>query len=270
MPRVSGRPDVGLTFPSLGLFLLTDVSTGTGREYKPPYIMSSKILRGLKSGTGGRPATVGGRLRVALNHLDLKQVAFAGEVRCTQAFISMVLHDRCGPSAPLLAALDRLGISASWLMTGEGQMRRAVEESATVPQDGPLTARPLRILGRVPAGYPGPSPVVERVEGYFPMSYESVPDPDAFCLRVTGDSMAGVAEEGDLVVVSPALRTRIRNGDLVVVRLEGGDTWVKRFARSRSGAFLVSSNPAFPPMLLDPEVETTIIGKVVYTIHRHK
>jgi len=200
----------------------------------------------------------------------MSQERFAQTVGCTRSFISYVESGRSAPSAQVVAGVERLGFSSHYLMTGEGEPTRAVEESASVVRDGPLTARQLRILGRVPAGYPGPSPVVERVEGYFPMSYEDVPDPDAFCLRVTGESMAGIIEESDLVVVSPALRTRIKNGDLVVVHLDGGDTWVKRFARSRSGAFLVSSNPAFPPIVLDPEVETTIIGKVIFVIHRYK
>lgn len=219
---------------------------------------------------GRERRAIGERLLALRHKLGMNQVRMAAALGVSQTFVSSVEIGKSLPSAALMAGVDRLGFRPHWLMTGEGEMRRDTEEPAGAVRDGPLTARQLRILGRVPAGYPGPSPVEERVEGYFPMSYENVPDPEAFCLRVTGDSMVPIIEEGDLVVVSPALRGKVKSGDLVVVQMEGGDTWVKRLSGTRRQAFLVSANPTFPPILLDPEIETTIIGKVVYTIHRYK
>jgi len=107
-------------------------------------MMSSKILRGLKSAS-----TIGQRLRLALDYLNLKQVAFAEKVGCTQAFISMVLHDRSGPSTGILSALELLNISPSWLMTGQGSMLSTKSTSSTSDPseslsvaDGPCSSPP--------------------------------------------------------------------------------------------------------------------------------
>jgi len=194
----------------------------------------------------------------------------AASLGVSQRFVSDVERGRSGPSAQIVAGVERLGFSTHRLMTGEGEMVRATEEPAAFVRDGPLTARQLRIMGRVPAGYPGQSPVVERVEGYFPMPYKEVPDDEAFCLRVKGDSMAPEIEEGDLVVVSPALKGKVVSGDLVVAMREPDDTWLKRYAKTEGKCILYSTNRKYPPIILDGSREVTIIGKVLYAIHRYK
>lgn len=130
--------------------------------------------------------------------------------------------------------------------------------------------RYLPVLGRVPAGYPGPSPVDEVLDGYFPMPVAQVPDPDAFVLRVTSDSMTGFVEEGDFIVVSPMYRSKLKPDDLVVVRIEPGDTIVKRYIKTDQGVVFLSSNPKFKPIIVAGADERTVevIGKVTHIIHR--
>jgi SOS-response transcriptional repressor LexA len=199
----------------------------------------------------------------------MNQVQMAAALGVSQTFMSSVEIGKSLPSAQLAAGVERMGFSSNYLMTGEGKMQRG-EESATVVRDGPLNTRPLRILGRVPAGGPGVSPVEELVEGYFPVPWELAGDRDAFCLRVEGESMVGALEPGDLVVVSPALRTRVKDGDLVVVRIEPDATYVKRWMTDRRKVFLMSANPKFPPILLGGDREVTVIGKVVCAIHKYR
>lgn len=70
-------------------------------------------------------STLGARLRAIRRHLDMNQVTFAVEMGCTQSFISHIEHNRSGPSAPLLAALEGRGYSGSWLLTGKPPMLRS-------------------------------------------------------------------------------------------------------------------------------------------------
>jgi len=214
---------------------------------------------------------VGTRLREIRQELGMTQQRFAEEIaRCTQEFISQVEHGKSSPSAELVAAVELLGYSPRWLMTGEGEKRGLSRESADRVADQPSEWRRLPILGRVSAGYPGRPPVEGSVEGHLALPHTMVTDPDAFCLRVNSDSMKGEVEKGDLVVVSPALSSSIRDGDLVVVRVDSGDVVLKRYVRAGGRAILVSSNAAYPPIILDAARSPTIIGKVLYAIRHYK
>lgn len=88
--------------------------------------------------------------------------------------------------------------------------------------------------------------------------------------RAYSAGMAGEVEKGDLVVVSPALKDKVKDGDPVVVRVEPDDTYLKRFARSEGRAILYSSNHKYRSIIIDADREVTIIGKAMYTIHHYK
>ena len=232
----------------------------------------------------GDPSSVavGGRLRAIRVDMDLSQVAFARDVaHCTQAFISAIELGKSAPSIALLSAIEQKGYRSSWLLTGQGSMKSAKSTSSTsdssdrsdpsdfTAHDRPASVRYLPILGRVPAGKHGVSPVYEESEGTFPFPAGVLDDPEAFCLRVEGDSMAGVVENGDLVVVSPSLRASFKDNDLVVVRIEPEATLVKRVMHSDGCLVLLSSNPSYPPIIVQDET-VTLLGKVLYTIHHYK
>jgi SOS-response transcriptional repressor LexA len=82
--------------------------------------------------------------------------------------------------------------------------------------------------------------------------------------------MKGEVERGDLVVVSPALRSSIKDGDLVVVRMDDSEVVLKRFVRAGGRAILTSSNPSYPPIILDAARSPAILGKVLYAIRHYK
>lgn len=241
---------------------------------------------------GEKRSGIGGRLRQIRKAEGLSQVELADTLGCDQTFVSQIERGRSAPSAGVVAGVQRLGYSPDWLMTGAGPMSIKSTPSitstpsasdlseASAVRDAPSTSSALEpfnhasicflpILGRVPAGKPGVSPVYEEREGTFPLPAGVVDDPNAFCLRVSGDSMAGVVEEGDLVVVSPGRRGSVKDNDLVVVRIEPEATLVKRVMRADDSLLLLSSNPAYPAILVKDET-VTLIGKVIYHIHHYK
>ncbi len=113
------------------------------------------------------------------------------------------------------------------------------------------------ILGRVPAG-PLDTAVEDR-EGYLTFQPEGEAG-ELFALRVKGESMrdAGILP-GDVVVVRR--QPTARNGE-VVVALVGDEATVKRFRLRRGRPELHPENPAFSPLLPDPE-DLRILGVVV-------
>jgi len=72
------------------------------------------------------------------------------------------------------------------------------------------------------AGYPTGS-------GWDEVEFPSIGDANAYALEISGDSMAPVYRDGDLVIVSPA--AGIRRGDRVVVKTVRGEVMAKELAR---------------------------------------
>ena len=123
----------------------------------------------------------------------------------------------------------------------------------------------LPLVGRVAAG----SPILSdgNIEAHYaldPALFRPRPD---FLLRVEGHSMIGVGIiDGDLIAVH---RTPVADpGRIVVARLEGEIT-VKRLARDGEGWQLLSANPDFAPIRVDPQAtDFAIEGLYVGAIRR--
>lgn len=78
---------------------------------------------------------------------------------------------------------------------------------------------------------------------------EDLTDPEAFAMRVVGDSMAPKYTDGMLVYASPA--AEVVNGDYVVAQLQTAERVVKRYRRKGDTVILESINTAVEPMLLE-------------------
>lgn len=88
--------------------------------------------------------------------------------------------------------------------------------------------------------------------GWDEVSFPDVPDENAYALEVSGDSMAPVYRDGDVIVVSPA--AAVRRGDRVVVKTMAGEVMAKVLARRTAKSVeLASLNPAYEPRVLKPD-----------------
>lgn len=221
------------------------------------------------------------RFRQARKYLGYSQTEMAAMLDTSQSVISAIERAVTDIPKHAILRLRQLGIDPIWVMSGIGVMVLQNSPASTptagytgvvavkdAPPISPFRAVP--ILGYVPAGYPGPSPVIEHLDGYFPLPTKDVPDPDTFMLRVQSDSMKGFVEKGDLVAVSPMLRSALKPDDMVVVRIEPDDTMVKRYVRTDDGVVFLSSNPKYKPIIVAGNDSRTVevIGKVIYIIHR--
>ncbi len=93
------------------------------------------------------------------------------------------------------------------------------------------------------AGYP-----IGR--GWDSIDFPALRDPAAYALEVSGDSMAPVFRDGDVIVVSPA--ADVRRGDRVVVKTRKGEVMTRELIRQTAQKLeLGSLNPRHPARVLD-------------------
>ncbi len=86
--------------------------------------------------------------------------------------------------------------------------------------------------------------------GWDEISIPDVPDPNAYALEISGESMEPVFRDGDVVIVSPG--APVRRGDRVVVRTRKGEVMAKQLLRqSARRVELASLNPAHPNYSFD-------------------
>ena len=115
------------------------------------------------------------------------------------------------------------------------------------------------IIGKVAAGEP--LLAVQNVEGYFPIPSEYMPNKQTFMLVVQGDSMvnAGIFS-GDYVVVEK--QENAENGDKIVALLEDSAT-IKTFYKEKDHIRLQPENDYMDPIVIHPEQQFQVLGKVI-------
>mgnify|MGYP001169676494 FL=1 len=136
----------------------------------------------------------------------------------------------------------------------------------------------IPVLGNsIPCGKPG-GELEECIEGYevfkrsllpFPVSDSSLDGIRSYLIHAKGDSMQGDGiRNGDRVLFSPDLEAR--SGDIVIAYIEDEGFTIKRIFFQNSTVILQASNPAFPPIVVQPGIqEIRIIGKVIMHIGFH-
>lgn len=115
------------------------------------------------------------------------------------------------------------------------------------------------IIGKVAAGEP--LLAVQNVEGYFPIPSEYMPNKQTFMLVVQGDSMvnAGIFS-GDYVVVEK--QENAENGDKVVALVEDSAT-IKTFYKEKDHIRLQPENDYMDPIVISPDQQFQVLGKVI-------
>lgn len=179
------------------------------------------------------------------------------------------------------AGLDPTSFNKSKRITAEGRPRWPSTESLARILDATgasLDDFVALVDGPGAAGRAAPVPLIGFAQagngGYFddagfPVggSWDEVRLPDlrdenAYALEISGDSMAPVYRDGDVIVVSPA--AAIRKGDRVVVKTVAGEVLAKVLARqSEKRIELHSLNPAFEARVLKPE-EVLWMARIVW------
>lgn len=126
-------------------------------------------------------------------------------------------------------------------------------------ETGPAGAvRYIPRLGRIQAG--ALQEAIEDPDGWLPAGAGDATE-ELFALTVRGESMLGAGIlPGDTVVVRR--QDTARDGEIVVAAVEGEAT-VKRLKLHAGRIELQPENPAFAPIVIAPDTEIRILGRVV-------
>jgi len=105
------------------------------------------------------------------------------------------------------------------------------------------------------AGYPTGS-------GWDEIEFPDAIDPDAYALRITGDSMEPVYRKGDVLIVAPD--AEIKRGDRVVLKTTGGEVMAKEVVRRNARRIeLRSLNSRHPDRAFSPK-EVQWIARILW------
>lgn len=194
-------------------------------------------------------STIGDRIREARENKELDQATLAHKANIvTRTLQRWEKGEQIPDGISITKIAKATGVHPHWLLTGEGEMYDAPVRPSNVFQL-PNTFRrnaklvELPIMSAVPAGKLAANFHPDYVDDY--IAVDDVRDPQAFALKVKGNSMAPRIEDGDTVVVSPAQEPH--NGDVCVVRVNGEDT-LKKVKFEGNYIHLIPLNPDFEPL----------------------
>lgn len=120
-------------------------------------------------------------------------------------------------------------------------------------------------IGNVQAGFP--SPADDFFHDYISLDELLVDHKETtFLARVTGNSMSGDFNNGDLLIIDKSLEWEENKIALCFI---DGEFTLKRIKMNDGKCFLVPSNKDFPLLEVDYEKGVTIWGVVKYSIRKH-
>ena len=165
-----------------------------------------------------------------------------------QTAVSQWEKGRTSPDSESLKILSSvLGVSVARLIGGED-----IDSKTLIP-----------VLGFVRAGIP--MEAIEDILDYEEISAEMASRGEYFGLKIKGDSMHPLFQEGDTVIVRR--QPDVDSGEVAVVLVNGNDATVKKLIKKDTSILLVPENSAYEPMIFDKNeiayLPVTIVGNVV-------
>ena len=152
---------------------------------------------------------------------------------------------------PRMGAIEKL---ASYFHINKSDLLEDRSNAKEVKLD--IQPRKIPILGKIAAGTP--ILAVENHEDYFDTSEFMNAD---FALQIQGDSMIGSRiYDGDIVFLRK--QSYIENGQIGAFLIDGEAT-LKIFNKQNNTVMLLSSNPNYSPIVLNPDKENLILGKLI-------
>lgn len=187
------------------------------------------------------PTTIGDRIAWELEADPDKSAAacakFAGLSKST---LSELIKGRSKSSTKLHLIAEYLGVTTKWLETGKGPKHssgRALVGVSTSDEMKPQTAfRQIPVRGTASMGTDGYWEELEYPAGHGDGYFEHpTTDPDAYVLRVKGDSMHPAIRSGWYVLVEP--HGVPQQGEYVLVKFTDGKSSVKELLWHKNGEY---------------------------------
>lgn len=210
--------------------------------------------------------TIGDRIREARESKELDQGSLSAKIGVvTRTLQRWEKGEQVPDGVSIMKIAKATAVHANWLLTGEGEKYSVPSRPENVFLLPGAARRKVRmvdlpLVSAVPAGKVATMFHPDYVDHY--VTVNDVKDPQAFALRVKGNSMAPRIEDGDVVVISP--QHEVHNGDVCVVRVDGEDT-LKKVKFEGNYIHLIPLNPDFEPVTVKKK-DVNFIWKVVKLI----
>jgi phage repressor protein C with HTH and peptisase S24 domain len=179
------------------------------------------------------------------------------------------------------AGLDPTTFNKSKRITPEGRARwpstesvakalaatnTKVETFVTLITDGakpPISTVPLIGLAQAGAGGFFDDGGFPTGAGWDEIAFPEAPDPNAYALEISGDSMLPLYRDGDIIIVSPNASTR--RGDRVVLKTRDGEVLAKELKRRTENIIeLKSLNPDHPDRTI-PVDKVAWLARIIWS-----
>lgn len=204
---------------------------------------------------------LGEKLKALRTRCGLTQRDLASRIGVKHGHISGIENGYHYPAEDrLIQIADALGADAGPLLEQLREektpphLRKYLPSQQTLDRIAPGLDRsrliPLRripIISRTAAGDPKMFTDGDYPPGFansYMLCPDDVKDPNAFALKIDGESMSPRIEHGDRVICEPS--RELQNGDLCVVKVHDTETTCKFWHRYDDMVVLRSANPAYP------------------------
>jgi len=210
---------------------------------------------------------IGEKIKEIREKLGLTQQQFAQKVNVSPTYITKIEKNKVGP--PSLYFIQKM---ATAFNLDRNELERLwTQDKAdyiTIKEHIPIHKVP--VLNSISAGE-----LLEWTDKEYPPGWaeewievdSGVTDPNAFALRVHGDSMEPEFHEGEYVIVSP--NAQWESGDYVVVANSNNEKALKKIKVNKDHIVLISLNPKYEPIILGKDENPRVIGKVIRKVKKY-
>ena len=163
-------------------------------------------------------------------------MAIARALKMSSKGVSKWLNAESLPRQEKMNALAKyLKTDLVWLQHGEPKGAES-QRDGQISYAGKLKFGVVRVVGEAVLGVDGAIEMTEQPDGWLKIYSD---DPEAFGLRVKGDSMWPRIKSGEYVLIEP--NTKVRSGDEVFVRTADGHNMIKILGYERDGEYQFTS-----------------------------
>lgn len=186
------------------------------------------------------------RLSLAMRIKGISQATLGEGVGVSQTTIWKLMNGKTSSNRKLYQIADYLQINLDWLVSGTGEMD-AHQSKNEIEYIGRLKEGTILVKGEAIMGADGAFQMDEDFNGRLKFYSD---DPNAFALKVKGDSMFPRINSGEFVVIEPNIVPC--SGDEVLVRTKDGRNMIKKLEFHRDFMYRFTSiNQDHPPLTLD-------------------
>lgn len=186
------------------------------------------------------------RLSLAMRIKGISQATLGEGVGVSQTTIWKLMNGKTNSNRKLYQIADYLQINLDWLVSGTGEMETH-QSKTEIEYIGRLKEGTILVKGEAIMGADGAFQMDEDFNGRLKFYSD---DPNAFALKVKGDSMFPRINSGEFVVIEPNIVPC--SGDEVLVRTKDGRNMIKKLEFHRDYMYRFTSiNQDHPPLTLD-------------------